>query len=136
VTARRTGSAGNAAELRKSLAAAGLLVAAEGATGPDAKLIQACEECLSARASADTYWHGAQAPRLEKATRVDMRAQAMAANTRRGELEAWIIATPARTVEGARAKLRCAIDFGADGRGGRDALVASAAMRDALRHLG
>jgi len=136
VTARRTGSAGNALGLRKSLAAAGLLVAAEGATGPDAKLIQACEECLSARASADTYWHGAQAPRLEKATRVDMRAQAMAANTRRGELEAWIIATPARTVEGASAKIRCALDGMGEKRTGNIFTFPRAVMEDALRHLG
>jgi hypothetical protein len=114
----------------------GLLAAAAGATGPDAALIQACEECLSARASMDAYWHASQAPRVEKATRADLGAKAQAARERCAELEAWIIATPARTVEGARAKLRCAIDLGADGRRGNMLHLPCAAMADALRLMG
>ncbi len=114
----------------------GLLAAAEGATGPDAELIQACEECLSARASADAYWHASYAPRVAKATRADLRAKASAARARCDELEAWIIATPARSLEGARAKLRCAIDLGADGRRGNMLHLPCAAMADALRLMG
>jgi hypothetical protein len=122
--------------VRQSLAAAGLLAAAEGATGPDAELIQACEECLSARASADAYWHASHAPRVNEATRAELRQRAAAARARCDELEAWIIAKPARTVEGARAKLRCAIDLGADGRGGKVLHLPCAAMADALRLIG
>ena len=122
------------AEVREVLAAAGLIQAAAGATGPDAALLEDVECARTVHTAGADLYHAAHAPHLPAGVARERRERAFALGRESQELQQVIAGFRPHTMEGARAKVELAL-FLLENVGGRFYDLPKAALRDALSWL-
>jgi len=134
MNARKRSVGAPRAEVRATLAAAGLIQAAEGATGPDAALLKDIERARGLYEAGRQAWHMARAPGLSAERRRQLRAQAFESSDERTQLEQAIASAHPRTPEAAHAKVELALCHMED-MGGNFYDLSREALRDALTWL-
>jgi len=134
MNARKRPAVAPRAKVRETLAVAGLIQAAAGATGPDAALLKDIERARSLYVAGAEAWHMAKAPGLSAERRRQLREQAFGSGEERNRLELAIAAARPRTPEAARAKVELALCHLEDA-GGSFYDLPREALRDALTWL-